>query len=57
MAANRALFEDLSAKIPELVKLVTNYVGDANDEVLLLQTITESIDSDGAPVVSLINNS
>ena len=35
MDAIRALLEDLGAKIPDLVKLVIYYVGDANDEAPL----------------------
>lgn len=55
MAYMQDLFTDLGVGFADLVRLVVYYVGDAQDEVRLLDQLADIIGHDVKPVVNLIN--
>jgi len=55
MAYMKALLEDLDVSFDDLVRLVVYYVGNAEDEELLLNLLAEIIGPDAKPVISMIN--
>ncbi len=55
MAYMAELFKDLDVTFSDLVRLVVYYVGDAADEVRLMDLLAEIIGTDARPVINMIN--